>query len=45
MNLKKLSGNEKWRYVFINDDLTKDQVEKMKDLRAINGYARSLGKD
>ena len=44
-NLKKLAGNDKWKNIFINDDLTKDQAEKMKDLRAINGFARSLGKD
>ena len=44
-NLKKLVGNPKWRNVFINDDLTQEQAGKMKDLRAINGYARSIGKD
>ena len=45
MNLKKLSRKDKWRNIFINDELTKNPPEKMKDLRAINGYARSLGKD
>ena len=44
-NLRKLNGKAKWRNVFINDDLTRNQAEKMKDLRAINGYAKSLGKD
>ena len=44
-NLKKLAGNAKWKNIYINDDLTQDQVVKMKDLRAINGYAKSIGKD
>ena len=44
-NLKNLAGNPKWKNVFINDDLTQEQAGKMKDLRAINGYARSIGKD
>ena len=44
-NLKKLTGNPRWKNVFINDDLTEDQAGKMKDLRAINGYAKSIGKN
>ena len=43
-NLKKIAGSDKWRNVFINEDLTSDQMKKMKDLRLINGYARSVGK-
>ena len=43
-NLKKIAGYDKWHNVFINEDLTSDQMTKMKDLRSINGYARSIGK-
>ena len=43
-NLKKIAGSDKWHNVFINEDLTSDQMKKMKDLRLINGYARSVGK-
>ena len=43
-NLKKIAGSDKWHNVFINEDLTNDQMRKMKDLRSINGYARSVGK-
>ena len=43
-NLKKIAGSDKWRNVFINEDLRSDQMKKMKDLRLINGYARSVGK-
>ena len=43
-NMKKLAGNNTWLNVFINDDLTPDQINKMKDMRAIHYYARSLGK-
>ena len=44
-NIKKMAGNEKWRNVYINDELTADQTNKMKDMRAISGYARSVGKE
>ena len=44
-NMKKLAGNNTWINVFINDDLTPDQINKMKDMRAIHYYARSLGKN
>ena len=44
-NLKKLNGNNRWQNIFINDDLTTDQIGKMKDLRAVNAYAKSLGKN
>ena len=43
-NLKKIAGTNKWSNVYINEDLTPDQNKKMKDLRSINGYARSVGK-
>ena len=42
-NLKNMAGKEKWRNIYINDDLTADQSSKMKDMRSINGYARSVG--
>ena len=44
-NLKKLAGNNTWSNVFINDDLTSDQINKMKDMRAIHFYAKSLGRN
>ena len=44
-NLKKLAGNNNWRNVFINDDLTPDQINKMKDMRAVHYYAKSLGRN
>ena len=43
--LRKLSGNNLWSNVFINDDMTPDQINKMKDLRAIHYYEKSLGKN
>ena len=44
-NLRKLAGNNNWLNVFINDDLTPDQINKMKDMRAIHYYAKSLGRN
>ena len=44
-NLSKLAGNPTWLNVYVNDDYTPEQIGKIKDLRAINGYARSLGKE
>ena len=44
-NLRKLTGNNTWANVFINDDLTPDQINKMKDMRSIHYYAKSLGRD
>ena len=44
-NIKKMVGKEKWRNIYINDELTADQTNKMKDMRAINGYAKSVGKE
>ena len=44
-NIKKIVGNEKWNNIFINDELTADQTEKMKNMRSINGYAKSVGMD
>ena len=43
-NLRKLAGNNTWSNVFINDDMTPDQIGKMKDMRAIHYYAKSLGR-
>ena len=42
-NLKKLAGNPLWQNVYVNDDYTPEQIGKLKDLRAINEYAKSLG--
>ena len=44
-NLRKLTGNNTWANVFINDDLTPDQIIKMKDMRAIHYHAKSLGRN
>ena len=44
-NLKNMAGKEKWKNIFVNEDLTADQVNKMKDMRAINGYTKSVGMD
>ena len=42
-NLKNMTGKEKWRNIYINDDLLTDQTSKMKNIRAINSFARSVG--
>ena len=42
-NIKNMVGKDKWRNVYINDELTADQTNKMKNMRAISGYARSVG--
>ena len=42
-NLKKLVGNPLWVNVYVNDHYTPEKIGKLKDLRAINDYAKSLG--
>ena len=42
-NIKNMVGKDKWRNVYFNNELTADQTNKMKNMRAISGYARSVG--
>ena len=42
-NVKNIVGNDKWKNVYINEELTADQTNKMKMMRAISGFAKSVG--
>ena len=40
-NLKNLKDNEEWKGVFFNDDLTEQQANEQRDLRALSAYAKT----
>ena len=42
-HVKNLQGLDKWKNVFISDDLTECQQNEVRDLRALSAYARSKG--
>ena len=44
-NIRNLKGNDEWRNVFFNDDLTELQANEQRDLRALAAYARNEGKE
>ena len=42
-NLKNLKDNDNWQGIFFNDDLTEQQSNEQRDLRALAGFAKSKG--
>ena len=44
-NIYKLKNDEKWRGVFLQDDMTPDEQKKRKETRAIYAYAKAKGLD
>ena len=42
-NLKNLKDKEEWRNIFFNDDLTEQQANEQRDLRALAAYAKNKG--
>ena len=44
-HLKNLQGKDEWKHVYFNDDLTKLQESKQRDLRALITYAKSLKRE
>ena len=44
-HLKNLQGLERWRNVFISDDLTECQQNQQRDLLALSAFAKSQGYD
>ena len=43
-NLKNLQGNDRWKQVFFNDDLTELQQIEQRDLRSLAAYVKKIGK-
>ena len=43
--IKNLKGNDLWRNVYFNDDLTEIQANEQRDLRSLAAYAKSQGKE
>ena len=42
-NLKKLKDNDTWQKIYFNDDLTEEQANEQRDLRALAAYAKAKG--
>ena len=42
-NLKNLKDKDEWRGVFFNDDLTEQQANEQRDLRALAAFAKTKG--
>ena len=42
-NLKNLKDKEEWKSVYFNDDLTEEQANEQRDLRALAAFAKTKG--